>query len=159
MEELKAKEIYWIAKKKTYAFDEGSCGYNSTRGGDAVSEICCTPISQFDILTGKKIATYPSLKEAEKAIGVRVENIGEVNKSCGGYCFLYNEDIKDLSNEELIEKVHSLYPYLVYQLDKKGTILNIFRNTIEASNSVGKDNAGNLISCCLGKRRLCKGFQ
>lgn len=38
-EELKEKEIYWIKKLKSYAFDDDGYGYNSTRGGDMPSEI------------------------------------------------------------------------------------------------------------------------
>jgi group I intron endonuclease len=38
IKELKEKEVYWIAKLKTYAFDEDGWGYNSTKGGDYVTE-------------------------------------------------------------------------------------------------------------------------
>lgn len=158
IEELKQKEIDWIKKTKSYAFDEDGWGYNSTRGGDYPAEFYFTPVSQFDIVTGEKIKDYPSIREAERNIGCRIDIIGKPERSCGGYCFLYTKDIESLTKEELVEKIHSLYPFLVYQLDLNGEIVNIYKNTTEASKAI-QGNQGNLISACNGQRRLAKGYQ
>jgi hypothetical protein len=159
LEELKQKEIYWIEELNTYAFDKNGWGYNSTRGGDLVGECCCVKVVQCDIPTGKVINIYNSLTEAGEAIGCRVEFVEKENHSCGGFCFLFYDNIKGMTKREIADKVHSLYPTLVYQLDLKGNIVNIFKDTTEATRSIGKTNAGNLINCCLGNRRVCKGYQ
>ena len=158
LQDLKEKEIYFIKIFKSYAFDEDGWGYNSTRGGDYVSGYFEVPVSQFVIVSGQKIKDFRSIAEAEEEIGLRIERIGEFNQSCGGFCWFYTKDIQNLSNKDLIDKVHSLYPNLVYKLDLEGKILQIYRNSTKA----GEDNncsSGNIISCCLGTRNQANGFQ
>lgn len=155
---LKEREKYWIDYYKTFAFDKNSKGYNSTRGGDGLEGWGAVSLTQCDIITGQPIKIYESIRAAERDINVRIEGIGKPNRSSGGYCFLITEDIKDMTLEQLKKYVHSLYPYLVYQLDLEGNFIKIHRNTIEASNYI-KGSTGNLISCCEGKRRLMKGYQ
>jgi group I intron endonuclease len=158
IQELKEKEQYWIKYYNSFAFDKNSNGYNSTRGGDGVTGLNVIPVCQFDIITGSLINSYKSLKEAEESIGCRVENIGKSNRSCNGYCFVYKEDIDGLSNKDIINYIHSLYPYLVYQLDLEGNLIKIYRNTTEAALETNSSQ-GNIISCCLGERRMAKGYQ
>lgn len=158
LEELKEKEIYWIAYYHSYAFDADGWGYNSTRGGDSVSELCKRAIVQCDVLSGKMLARYDSIKDGERAIKTRIDKVGEKEHTSGGYCFLYEDNVKELNEGEIINLVHSLYSYLVYQLDLDGNFIALHRNTTEAANAVSSSQ-GNLISCCLGNRRMCKGFQ
>lgn len=158
IEELKEKEIYWIAKLKTYAFDEDGWGYNSTKGGDYVTEQIQRAVYICDIISGTIIKECKSLREAEKITGVKIEFIEKENATSGGYCILDREPNQFLSKEQLKEKIHSLYPHLVYQLDLKGNILNLYRNTTEAANAISCPQ-GNLINVCLGNRRLCYGYQ
>lgn len=156
--ELKEQEQYWIKFYNTYAFSKNSQGYNSTLGGDGAIGCNNSPVDSFNIISGEKIKSYSSLKEASEDLGSRIDRIGQKNNSCGGLCFLYHEAIEGLSKQEIIEYIHSLYPYLVYQLDIDGKVINIFRNTVQAANAMNCSR-GNLTLACEGKRRLCKGFQ
>lgn len=159
LETLKEQEKYWINFYNTYAFSDKSQGYNSTFGGDGVySTLNNVPIDSFDIISGKRIRHYSSIVEAERDIGCRIDCIGRLNHSSGGLCFLYHELVEDLTPEELTDYVHSLYPYLVYQLDLEGNLLQIFRNTTQAA-QITKCSQGNLIMACEGRRRLCQGHQ
>ena len=158
LEELKEKEIYWIDKLKTYAFDENSWGYNSTRGGDYVDERNFRPVYVCDIVQGKIIKECNSIKEAERFTKARIENIEKKNISSGGFCILDKERNKNFTEKELVDKIHSLYPTLVYKLDLEGNIIELYRNTTEASLQ-NNCPSGNLIAACENKRRLCHGFQ
>lgn len=160
IDNLKQKEIYWIGYYHSYVGEENSLGYNSTRGGDLGTELQKIPIVQFDICSGKKIKEYSSIAEAQQEIKCRIEHIGEVNYSGGGFCFLKKENIQNLSDKEIKEKVHSLYPTLLYQLDKKtGKVLNIYRTAEEACEKLNYKSTGNIISCCLGNRIEADGYQ
>ena len=158
VETLKAKEIYWIDYYHSYAFDENSNGYNSTRGGDLVSTMSQRPIIQCDIITGEKIAEYDSIAHGEQALKVRIDNIGIPNHSQGGFCCLYKDQVTGLTAEQLKDHIHSLYPCLVYQLDLKGNIIQIYRNTTEAAAAVNGYH-GNIVACCLQQRRTMNNYQ
>lgn len=155
---LKEKEIFWIKKLNTYAFDKDGWGYNSTRGGDLVSEQFRVPVCICDIISGKVLYSCASKKEAELITKARIEKIEQPNMSSGGYCILYQSSIINLTEEQIKNKIHSLYPNLVYQLDLKGNIIQLYRNTAEASKTI-KCSQGNLTMACEGKRRLCYGYQ
>jgi group I intron endonuclease len=158
LEELKEKEIYWIKTLNTCLYEEGSWGYNATKGGDFGAEISKKKIVAFDIVSGKKVKEYDSLREGQEAIGVRIEKVGVKNHSSGGYCFLFKDEIENMSEEELVDLVHSLYPCLVYQMSENGDIIAIHRDTSSAAKAVN-GSVGNIVSCCLGDRRLSKGYQ
>ena len=111
-----------------------------------------------ELQTGEKIKEYESVTQAEQDIQVRIENIGEINKSCGNLCFLYHKDTIGKTEKELVDFIHSLYPYLVYQLDLQGNIIALYRNTAEASLKTNISQ-GNIIECCNNNRRLTFDFQ
>ena len=160
IDNLKQKEIYWIGYYHSYIGDKDSCGYNSTRGGDLGVECQKIPVVQFDICSGKKIKEYDSIAEAQQFINCRIENMGKTNYSNGGYCFLKKEDVYGLSEIEIQDKVHSLYPTLLYQLDKEtGQVLNIYRTAEEACKKMNYKSPGNIINCCLGNRIEANGYQ
>lgn len=52
-----------------------------------------------------------------------------------------------------------MYPKLVYQLDENGKILNIYRDVPSACKELNYNSTGNIISCCLGNRRVAAGYQ
>lgn len=158
IEQLKEREQYWIKILNSYAFDENGWGYNSTRGGDLPPEFTQTPVCICDILQGTILFSCDSIKKAEKITGVRIEKIGEPDITSGGYCILYQKQLNGKTQEEIKNIIQDLYPHLVYQLDLQGNIVNLYRNTVEASKTINCSN-GNLIMACQGKRRLCHGFQ
>ena len=99
LEELKEKEIYWIDKLKTYAFDENGWGYNSTRGGDYVDERNFRPVYVCDIVQGKIIKECNSIKEAERFTKARIENIEKKIFLVAVFVFLIKSEIKILQKK------------------------------------------------------------
>lgn len=158
-EELKQKEIKWIKYYNSCCFDKNGWGYNCTRGGDYCDERLQTPVVQCDIISGQIINTFDSIREAEKYLNLRICYISTPNTTAGGYCWIYKKDIENKNNDEIIQYIHSLYPTLVYQLDAKGEIINIFKDCQIASKAVGTASSGNITSCCLGNRRQAMGYQ
>lgn len=158
LEELKKLEKYWIKHFNTYLGWKNCQGYNATLGGDGALGAGTIAIDSFDVCSGRKIKSYNSIAEAQLDLGVRIEGIGQLNRSSKGLCFLYHEDIEGLDEQTIIDYVHNLFPCLVYQLDLQGKIVNIYRNTTEAAAAI-QCSQGNLISSCEQKRRLCKGYQ
>jgi group I intron endonuclease len=161
IEELKEKEVYWIAKYNTYIGNKQSWGYNSTKGGDGAHGYGVTPVSQFDILSGKLIKKYNNQTDAI------IENCKGINESCrksdkpltvNGTCFFYTKDVENLTEEQIVEKVHNRYPYLLYQLDLEGNFVKLWRNTSEPNKELGY-NSGNIIMVCNNQRREANGYQ
>lgn len=158
LELLKLREQYWIKEKHSFAFAEDGWGYNSTLGGDGVIGYGIAVVG-CDIITGEIYNIYDTIKEAEKQEGIRIEGgIETYNHSANQKCFLYKTTVDKLTDQERIDYIHSLYPTLIYCLSKKGEVIKIYLTAQEAA----KDNNlsfGNIISCCLGKRRLCGDYQ
>lgn len=117
IEELKELEKYWIKYFNTYLGWDNCQGYNVTLGGDGVLGSNRVAVDSFDICSGKKIKSYESISEAQADLGIKVDAIGQINRSSGGLCFLYHENVEGLDEEVIVEYVHSLFPCLVYQLD------------------------------------------
>lgn len=155
--ELKEKEIYWIKYYNTYVGWDNCQGYNATKGGDGYQHDGVA-VNSYDPCTGQLIKSYKSIAEAERDIGKRISTIGQYNHSSNQMCFLYHEDSVNFTQEELTNYIHSLYPYLVYQLDLNGKVIKIFWNTVEASRETDT-TASNLIMCCNGQRRQANGYQ
>lgn len=161
LDELKTRECFWIKKLNSYAFDSNGWGYNSTLGGDGVHGYGTIPVVKLDIISGEIIEEYPSMTLAI------VDNARGVNECCNnplkehsvnGYCFFRKSYIEGLSKQEIIDKVHQRYPHLVYQLDLEGNFIQLFKNAQSAAEVVN-GSLGNIINCCLNKRRTAYGYQ
>lgn len=159
IEELKSREIYWIKFYNSYAFDDNSNGYNSTRGGDYVDERLQRPVYKCDIVKGIILKRFDSILLAQKELGLRICSISQYNTTSGGYGYFYIEDFQGLSQEEIKNKIHNNYPHLVYKLSKQGKILDIYKNVSEAAKANNIPTPGNLISCCSGHRRYVREYQ
>lgn len=159
LENLKQKEIKWIDYYHTCCVDPDGWGYNCTRGGDYTDERIKIPVAQCDIIQGKIIKVFASIRDAERDLGLRICSISVPNATAGGYCWIYLSDIEEKTDSEIYNYIHDLYPMLVYQLDEHGEIVNIYKDAQQAKKSVGAASAGNIISCCLGKRRQAMGYQ
>lgn len=161
IEQLKEREQYWIKEKNTFIYDKDSWGYNSTRGGDGAHGYGCKPVSQFDIISGKLIKKYESIHQAT-ALNCRgvFESCSNptLERSVNNTCFFFTKDVENLSEEEIIDKVHSRYPCLIYQLDLQGNFIKLWRTAKEPAEQYGY-SIGNIIMACLGRRRLANGYQ
>lgn len=84
-EKLSQWEQYFVKYYNTYLYDEGSNGYNLTRGGEGGITV---PVLQYD-LDGNFIRRFESMTEAAESIGRMVTQISSCCKkictSCGGY--------------------------------------------------------------------------
>lgn len=161
-EELKEKEKYYIKKYNSFAFAEGGWGYNSTLSGDGALGYVAKPICKCDVVTGEILKTYNTIYEATTKEQLRIKNaIENYNHASDGgrYCYLYKTTVDKLTEEERINYIHSLNPTLVYCLDLNGEIVKIYLNSKEANKAIGNNSVGNITSCCLGKRRICAGYQ
>lgn len=161
LDDLKRLECHYIDAYNSFAFNEPSGGYNATLGGDLVKLQNCKAVTKLDIITGKIIAEYSSISEAisKECKGIN-ESCSNPNtpKSVKGYCYFYSQDLVNLTDEQIIEKVHSRYPKLLYQLDTSGNIIKLWRGPLEASRALNCSE-GNIVLVCQGKRRLAAGFQ
>ena len=158
--ELNNSEIEWIEKMNSFAFKDNSNGYNSTIGGMGIIGYSNnTPVCKIDIVKGKVIEIFNSIREAEVNIGVRICTIDKKNHTSGGYYYMYKKDVDKYSEEELITYVHSRFDYLLYQLDENGKIINIYKDVADLKKKTNVSNVGNIVSCCLGSRRLFHNYQ
>lgn len=120
-------------------------------------------VCQFD-LSGKLIATYKSVKEAELAIGV-VGN-GTIGQCCArkpghktvkNYFWLWEED-KAKINELVASLNEGHREQKVAQLDKDGNVIAVFNSAKEAAQSFGRPKDSHIGDCCKGRRKTCFGY-
>lgn len=155
---LKEKEIYWINKYQSYAFEYPENGYNMTRGGDFSSESLQRPVYQIDILSGKILQEFNSIAEAE-----RISGAGDINsvlkKGYGqqphnsGTTWVYKE-------EYYLYKPENYYDMygVICQLDSNGKLLQYWLGPVQASKKLGI-NQSNISSCLTKNRNSAGGFQ
>lgn len=121
-------------------------------------------VCQFD-LSGKLIATYESIKEAE--IANNITGTGAIGQCCAkkpghktvkNYFWLWEED-KSKINELVVSLNESRRKKKVAQLDKDGNIIAIFNSAKEAAQFFGQQKDSHIGDCCKGKRKTCFGYR
>lgn len=88
---LNDREQYWIS----YFNSHGNNGYNATDGGETIGDKLCKFVQQ--IKDNKVIATFNSIREAERQTGIANQNISIAchipTRTAGGYHWRFvNED-------------------------------------------------------------------
>jgi group I intron endonuclease len=154
-EEAEEKEIYYIKKYNSFAFDENSNGYNSTRGGDGAKGYGHVPIVEIDIKTASVINEYASFADAEKAYGRRLNHVYDLDTEIStnlNTIFVHKKAIETLSPNELKELVYNCCNPIV-QLSETGEFIDIWA-TVKQVVSTLHIAQGNLSSAISGKRRL-----
>ena len=76
---------------------------------------------------------------------------------CKWILLFYLKEIKGLSEEELVEKVHNRYPNLLYQMDLGGNIIKIWRSASDVEKEMNYSQ-GNIACVCDGNKRSAYGF-
>ena len=114
------------------------------------------PINQYDI-NGKFLKTYPSVKEAWRAVGHGnfARAATAENSLCLGYQWRY--DNGDRSNIEPYNAYYSCPKRrkAVLQYDLQG---NFIRRYDSVSDAVNSENIKHISSCCTGKRKTAGGY-
>lgn len=158
-QEAEEKEIYYIKKYNTFAFDNNSNGYNSTRGGDGTKGHGTVPIVEIDIKSGAIINEYDSFKAAEEHYGHRINHIYDLSSSISttlNTFFMHKDIALKFTKADLKEKVYQCCNPIV-QLDKDGKLIDIWA-TVNQIVSTLKISQGNLSSALAGNRRFASGF-
>ena len=173
LEELKEKEIYYIAKFKS---DDRRYGFNITAGGDGA--ICYTDeikekssisrtrnsVLRFD-LEGNYIDEYRNASVAAQAINGNTENIRSCcdkkkgYKTSNGSIWIYKEDYLknglDLSQYKNMKGIACSKE--VIQYDKEGNYIATFESAHDVERKIGI--GFKLVSAvCTGTKRVAYGF-
>ena len=117
-----------------------------------------TPIYQYD-LEGNFIGSYCGYWEASQAIGIPECGISDcANGSCKTYYgFTFSKE--ELTKEEVLTKIKYDYGRVsIYQYDKTGTLLNIFKSYKEVYDAVPGCIEGNLSDCLNGRLKTYRGY-
>lgn len=157
-DELKEKEQKYIKLYNSFAFDENSNGYNSTRGGDGMLGFGLKPVVQIQVYPLKILNIYDGVTYAEKIHGRGVLEVCNKNiYYAGGYTWMYKEEADGLSAPEFMDRVYG-HLNVVVQIDLDGNVVRYWKGSREAAETCGY-NQGNISYCCLGKRKFSDGFQ
>lgn len=152
-EEANQKEIYYISYYNSY--EEG---YNLTKGGNN-AEHRGKSVYQINISTLQIIATYPTLRHAERAVEGDHTLIGRVcehqqingryNITAYGFYWCYEEDYFD-GWRPLTKKETHTSGEEVYQIKKNGDeyyIVGSYPSILDAANKTNTPNS-NIWQCC-----------
>lgn len=156
LEELKNREIYWIKYYNSYAFDKEGYGYNSTRGGDYPTNF--KEIYQIDILTGKIINSFSSIKEAERRTkagdinAVLKRGYGEQPLN-SGTTWVYKDNYCNYVPEEYYNNY-----CVICQLDLQGKFIKYWLGPSRAAKALHIAQ-GNISLCLVDKRQKAGEYQ
>lgn len=132
-QEINEREIYWIAKLKTYVGD--NCGgYNLTRGGDNHDHD-----RTYDLEIIKKIKqdlnSNKSYLEIHKTYGISISYISGINNGL----YFYDKDInypiqKYIQTQEEVENIYNLLKNTSIPMTEIAILVNKAYSTIKKIN-------------------------
>lgn len=117
------------------------------------------PVMQFD-MSGRLIAEYPSLHEAERATGILQDRISQACRkkashiTCSGYIWKF--DCDNLTQKEL-ESIRKYSVNPVLQYDMEMNFIAEYRSSRQAAIKIGC-NANGINLCCRRLQKTCMGF-
>jgi hypothetical protein len=101
-------------------------------------------------LQGELIKTFISAAKAEEETGIACQNISKClhkeRQTAGGFYWTYEGESPDITKNKQI-----------YQYDKAGNLIAIFKTKAEAANRYGLDS-GSIAKVCKGQRKTCGGY-
>lgn len=181
--ELDDKEIYWIATLDTY-----NHGYNMTLGGSGLAGYKaynrnCIP-KNFGMLSNNVDETVPiikldtnyevleyyvSVQDCARANNIASTNISKTasgkNGTCHGYIFMYFNDIKDMTTDEIINyrrNQRSSYKKSILKsvnlVSSSGEIINNYESIAQAAKELCLD-ASSISKVCKGKLKQTNGYK
>jgi group I intron endonuclease len=146
---LQQREIFWIAKYKSFCGDTDSWGYNATRGGDS------RLLFDYDLIA-EDLAKTGSILQTSTNYGCTIDTVAKIAKAM-------MVSVKS-SNELIREK----YSKPLGQYDLKGNLIQTFANKEDAerwvrnqgiSNSKGGAIHTHIVEVCKGKRKTAYGYR
>lgn len=128
------------------------------------SSICRSGVNngiiKVDTISGEIINTYESIKQASADSGVSESQIKAscrgVSHKTGDYMYFFDEDRPMIA--ERIQQYKDKHERVVFQLNKSGTIIDIFNSITLASLKTGI-SYHNIWNCCTGKVKSSKGYR
>ncbi|WP_299430529.1 NUMOD1 domain-containing DNA-binding protein [uncultured Maribacter sp.] len=143
--ELAQKEKEYIIK-----YNAKEEGYNGSCGGDFKKRIY-----QYDLITGKLIKTFESLKEASNEVKSTKQHISRaclsVNNVYGGYFWSYDYKETFIPQKDLRKRQ-------VLQFNLEGILVATYVSVAEASRQTGVSKTC-ISRCCRGERLHSSGFK
>lgn len=134
-----------------------SKGYNVTKGGKDFAISNMKRVIQLD-LDGNKIASYNSMTEAGRAVGISPGTIAGVcdktqphRKTAAGFRWVFEGD----EIEDFVRPASAKRP--VEQYDKDGNLLASYGSIADAQKKTGVANP-HITKCCKGKLKTTGGF-
>lgn len=182
LENLTKKEAINKEKELIFKYNttNANFGYNLSLGGDGINiperwEGWCKKISESRIGNNNPVATpivqldknYNIIKEyeymslAEDELNIHIQNISQccrgVNKSAGGFIFMYKTDYES-KKVELVNKSANIVAYRkpVIQLDLNGNEIKKFNSIAHASKTLKIDESS-IGNVCKGRRQVTAG--
>lgn len=156
--ELDEAEQFWIAYLRTIAPN----GYNLRGGGSgggafnstALRRLMGKAVTCFDLTTGIRVATYPTMVEAAKAVGCPKQSISMVCrgkiKTTGGYTWRYADPSKTDQRQWSVERKMTsqrLRQSSVKQIDRKtGEIIAVYPSVSAAVIATGAHHIAHVCS-------------
>lgn len=129
------REVYWIEY-----FGSFKNGYNATVGGDG------KPYADYDLIVSLYNQGTLSCTQIQKITGYDKDTISKA---------LYNSG---KTHEEIVEHGRDLARKKVAKIDPAtGEIVAVYSSVNEAEKHNG--NTRHIAQVCIGKRKMCKGYQ
>lgn len=143
-DKLDEREIYWIAKLKTYVGFKDCNGYNLTTGGEGTRSI--HPVLQFD-LTGKFIAEWQNGIIASQRTGISASVIYGTCvkrlKRADKYIFIYKENYKSIEDLKWYLSSKKMKP--INQYDLNGSFIKQWNGVEEIRRELGYIPNGSIL--------------
>lgn len=152
---LNDREIFYIASKNTYKPN----GYNMTAGGYAFVDHVVVPVAQV-LSSGKVVASYKSIQDAEDAINIPYGSIKRAIHSkshyANGFFWYKNEDNQYCVGSFIGEQRRNDIT-AVYQFNLRGEPIQSFNSITEAERRTGVNHA-KISAVCSGRRKSAGGY-
>jgi len=126
-----------------------------TSGGDSTANNWDRRVEQYS-LKGEYIKTFSAIRAAARETGVDHAAIGRCcNKKvshAGGFLWIYEGDKLEVpKNPRIVKKIGQ------YALDT-GKLIGIYKNAVEATRAIGKNNPSNIRNVCRGEQKIAYGY-
>ena len=115
------------------------------------------PVYQYS-LSGKFIRGWESCLDAEKTLSISSGNISSACcgklKTAGGFQWRYKESVSNTNNlPKYVSRVRRVSQYTL-----NGTLIKIWDNSRKAALSLGLRDGNQILLCCKGFSKSCKGY-